>query len=147
MNKTTIGIAMGAAALGMALGYYSQPSTPVAMACDPLVLAPGPVREAEPVKDLAQRVAPMEITPGPNTKITARGSVLTFSAVASEPAKANLKTPVAGILLKASGDNCAWIHKIGAQWKAESLVHFGQSSTYSTYEQAVRLTKEGWCGK
>lgn len=146
MNKTTTGIAMGTAALGMAIGYLSGQSRST-VACSPTAPLYQHVKES-PAKDVVQQEVPakdeqiFESGPIKNAKID-------FGQAAPRVAEVkpvHVKLSPLAVVLQSHGHNCAWIHRLpDERWKGESLIHFGQSQIFSTYEQAVDQTRERWC--
>lgn len=158
MSKpVTFGIAMGTAALGMAIGYLSGQGRST-VACSPTAPLYQHVKES-PAKDVVQQEAPAKpldpakvaamtrLDPGtvvpPGTLVGLPGGALTGAGFAD--IKGGKYEPHIGVVLKSNGHDCAWLHHSGGQWKAESLIHFGQSQIFATYEQAVEQTRERWC--
>lgn len=152
MNKTTIGIAMGTAALGMAIGYLSGQSRST-VACSPTAPLYQHVKES-PAKDVVQQEAPAKdeqvFASGPikDAKIDFGQAVPHVAEVKHKPVPPHpVQISLVGRVIQKDGHDCAWVHAAGGAWKADSLIHFGQSQIFATYEQAVDQTRERWCGK
>lgn len=145
MNKTTIGIAMGTAALGMAIGYLSSQGRST-VACSPTAPLYQHVTES-PAKDVVQQEAPAK-----DEGAVASGPINFGQAV---PPVAEVKhvatvTLTNGKVLTGPHGHCAWIHKTqSGMWLALPIP--APSGTefmpFKAPEQAEAYAMGRWCGK